>query len=173
MPNTWICILDKRQRPLPHGRTGEIAIGGLGVSPGYLHRPHLSARQFLSLQGCPCYRTGDRGRIDAAGVLWYRGRIEGDLQVKLAGGRRFDLGELEARLQEHPAILACAVAQWQGHLVAYLVHRSPHPRPTVAELHAQLSRWVPAYAVPQLYLWQPYADRRLLSISPSSRPSPK
>jgi amino acid adenylation domain-containing protein len=155
MANTWICILDKRQRPLPRGRTGEIAIGGLGVSPGYLHRPDLNARQFLSLQGYPCYRTGDRGRIDAAGVLWYRGRIEGDLQVKLAGGRRFDLGELEARLLEHPAILTCAVAQWQGHLVAYLVHRSTQPHPTVAELRTLLLRWVPAYAVPQLYLWQP------------------
>jgi amino acid adenylation domain-containing protein len=154
MPNTWVCILDKRQRPLPRGRTGEIAIGGLGVSPGYLHRPDLSANQFFTLQGCPCYRTGDRGRIDADGVLWYRGRIAGDLQVKLAGGRRFDLGELEARLLAHPAILACAVAHWNGHLVTYLVQRSTHPRPTVAELRAQLLRWVPAYAVPQFYLWQ-------------------
>jgi acyl carrier protein len=124
------------------------------VSPGYLYRPDLSARQFLSLEGHPCYRTGDRGRIDAGGVLWYRGRIDGDLQVKLAGGRRFDLGELETKLQEHPAILACAVAQWHGHLVAYLVPRSAYHRPTVAELRAQLLRWVPAYAVPQFYLWQ-------------------
>jgi acyl carrier protein len=87
-------------------------------------------------------------------VLWYRGRIDEDLQVKLAGGRRFDLGELEAKLLEHPAILACAVAEWQGHLVAYLVLRSEHKRPTVAEVRALLLRWVPEYAVPQFYLWQ-------------------
>ena len=154
LPNIWVCILDKRQRPLPHGRTGEIAIGGLGVSPGYLHRPDLSVRQFLSLEGHSCYRTGDRGHIDAGGVLWYRGRIDGDLQVKLAGGRRFDLGELETKLQEHPALLACAVAQWHGHLVAYLVPRSAYSRPTVEGLRALLLRWVPAYAVPQFYLWQ-------------------
>jgi acyl carrier protein len=89
-----------------------------------------------------------------SGVCWYRGRIDGDLQVKLAGGWRFDLGELETKLQEHPAILACAVAQWQGHLVAYLVPRSTYHRPTVEELRALLLRWVPAYAVPQFYLWQ-------------------
>ena len=131
MPNTWACILDKRQRP------------------------ELSARHFFTLQGCPCYRTGDRGRIDADGVLWYQGRSDGDLQVKLAGGRRFDLGELEAWLVKHPAILACAVTQRNGHVVAYLVQRSTHPRPTVSELRAHLVRWVPEYAVPNFYLWQP------------------
>jgi amino acid adenylation domain-containing protein len=157
--NTWICILGEQQRPLPQGMVGEIAIGGLGVCPGYLNRPDLTAGQFMSLEGHTCYRTGDRGFIDSEGVLWYRGRIDEDLQVKLAGGRRFDLGELEAKLQEHPAILACAVAEWQGHLVAYLVLRSEHNRPSVAELRALLLRWVPEYAVPQFYLWQPSLPR--------------
>ncbi len=152
--NTWVCILDEQQRPLPHGMAGEIVIGGLGVSPGYLNRPDLTAGQFISLEGHICYRTGDRGLIDSEGVLWYRGRIDLDLQVKVAGGRRFDLGELEAKLEQHPAILGCAVAEWQGHLVAYLVLRSEHNRPTVAELRALLLRWVPEYAVPQFYIWQ-------------------
>jgi amino acid adenylation domain-containing protein len=154
LQNTWVCVLDEHRQPLPQGMMGEIVIGGLGVSQGYLNRPDLTASQFISLGGHTCYRTGDRGLIDAEGVLWYRGRIAGDLQVKVAGGRRFDLGELETKLQEHPAILATAVAEWQGHLVAYLVLRSQHNRPTVAELRALLSRWVPAYAIPQFYMWQ-------------------
>jgi len=152
--NTWVCILDEHQRPLPQGEEGEIVIGGLGVSPGYLNRPDLTVSQFIALAGHTCYRTGDRGVLDSEGVLWYRGREVSDLQVKVAGGRRFDLGELETKLLEHPAILACAVAAWQEHLVAYLVLRSERSRPTVVELRAHLLRWVPAYVVPQFYLWQ-------------------
>jgi amino acid adenylation domain-containing protein len=159
LPNVCIAILDAEHHPLPAGVRGEIAIGGVGVSRGYLNRPELTAARFLRLLGESWYLTGDCGVLDEDGVLRYGERIAGDLEVKVAGGRRFDLGELETKLLAHPAILECGAAQWQGRLVAYLVCRPEHDHPSVKDLRIFLQFWLPDYAIPQYYLWQPRLPR--------------
>ncbi len=125
---TAIYLLDRRLELVPFGATGEVFVGGLGVSRGYLRRAALTAACFIpdpfsQIAGARLYRTGDLARYRASGDLEYLGRI--DNQVKLHGFR-IEPGEIEAALQEHQGVEAAAVAVRENsagdkRLVAYLV----------------------------------------------------
>ncbi|SFH83729.1 non-ribosomal peptide synthetase [Albimonas pacifica] len=150
--NTTLHVLDASGRDCPPGAAGELHIGGLGLSPGYLDRPDLTAERFVERQGARLYRTGDRARRLADGTLVYLGRL--DFQVKLRGFR-IELGEIEGALAEDPAVLE-AVAALHGAgedaaLVAWCRAEgdlSTHePR-----LRARLAERLPAYMVPSLFV---------------------
>lgn len=129
--NTQTYILDESLDPTSQGLSGELYIGGLGVSRGYLGQPGLTAERFLPdpysvTPGARIYRTGDLVRAREDGVITYVGRI--DHQVKIRGFR-IELGEIEATLAEHPAVShAVAVARpdhhGQAQLVAYVETKS-------------------------------------------------
>ncbi len=65
--------------------TGELYIGGSGVSRGYFDRPDESALAFPMHQGERVYRTGDICRLRPDGNLVFLGRR--DQQVKVSGYR--------------------------------------------------------------------------------------
>lgn len=125
--NTQTYILDESLNPTSQGMSGELHIGGLGVSRGYLGQPGLTAERFLpdpfsATPGARLYRTGDLVRAREDGVTTYVGRI--DHQVKIRGFR-IELGEIEATLSEHSAVNhAVAVTRpdhhGQAQLVAYV-----------------------------------------------------
>lgn len=112
-------VLDANAReptPVPLGYSGELAIGGPQVSPGYLNRPEQTAAAFVdSAKYGRLYRTGDRARfvrgIDGTLVVDFLGRITTD-QVKLSG-RRVDLGDIEAVIATVPAVLEVAAIAHQ------------------------------------------------------------
>lgn len=101
-------IVDENLKPVPVGMPGEVIIGGVGVATGYLHMEELTNQRFLPdtfaspdfiAQGWTMmHRTGDRGRLGSDGSLTLEGRIVGDTQVKLPGGLRVDLQEVEATI---------------------------------------------------------------------------
>jgi len=102
-------------RIVPRGETGEIVIGGIGVSPGYLNRPEQTAKAFAADPfGLPhnlsgrIYRSGDLGRIDEAGRLEYQGRI--DTQVKIRG-YRIEVTEIESQIMQLPGIAQAVVTK--------------------------------------------------------------
>ncbi|HZF08651.1 MAG TPA: amino acid adenylation domain-containing protein [Thermoanaerobaculia bacterium] len=104
LPNTRLALLDRHGQAPPHGTPGEIHIGGIGVTRGYLHRPDLTAERFVPdpLSGEPgarLYRTGDLARLRSILELEFLGRS--DHQVKIRG-HRIELGEVEV------ALAACA-----------------------------------------------------------------
>jgi len=129
--NTQIYVLDKNAERVPVGVTGELYIGGVGLARGYLGRADLTAERFVpdlfAGNGGRIYRTGDLGRYLADGNIEYLGRT--DHQVKLRGFR-VELGEIELKLDEHPAVqqsvvLAREESTGAKRLVAYVV---PHPQ---------------------------------------------
>ena len=104
--HTQCYVLDELQQPVPIGIPGELYIGGLGVSIGYLHRLDLTRERFVSVpdvdkSGSLLYRTGDLVRWRDGGSLEYVGRL--DDQVKLRGFR-IELGEVEAALARYPGV---------------------------------------------------------------------
>ncbi|MDO8341561.1 MAG: amino acid adenylation domain-containing protein, partial [Cellvibrio sp.] len=66
--NTQFYVLDKQLQLLPKGVVGELYIGGLGLSRGYLNNPTLTAERFIpnpfhdphnQASSARLYRTGD------------------------------------------------------------------------------------------------------------------
>lgn len=131
--NIEICLLDEQMQAAPVGVTGELYIGGVGLARGYLKRPDLTAERFIphpysEEQGTRLYRTGDLARYLADGNIEYLGRV--DQQVKVRG-MRVELGEIEAVLNKHPAVLeALVLVKEYGpadrRLVAYVVPDQAH-----------------------------------------------
>lgn len=182
--NTQIHVLDAEGRPCPIGFSGELFIGGDGVTLGYLNRPNLTAERFVpdpfsSTVNATMYRTGDRGRWRWDGTLEHQGRL--DFQVKVRG-YRIELGEIESQLDKLEGVaqsLAIVREDSMGdpRLVAYVVPRAEGVAPSA--LREILRSVLPAYMIPQHFvllsalprLPNGKIDRRLLPL-PSEEASP-
>ena len=146
---TTIAIVDSHLQPLPPGSTGELVIGGQGVTRGYHHRPELTAERYTEVAGLGrAYRTGDLARVSPAGEVEFLGRT--DFQVKLRG-HRIELGEIETVLGRHTDVgQAVVVAHGSGidtQLVAYVTAADSH-RPDEAALRAHVGSMLPQIMVP-------------------------
>uniref|UniRef100_A0A7S2E5D4 Polyketide synthase n=1 Tax=Haptolina brevifila TaxID=156173 RepID=A0A7S2E5D4_9EUKA len=128
LPNVTCFIVDPAATTpslQPIGVWGEMWIGGVQVTRGYLNRPELTADKFITnpwLAMDPSgrgivYRTGDRVRWYADGEIEFDGRI--DFQVKLRG-QRIELGEIEHTIQVQPGVQLAVVMKSGDSLVAYV-----------------------------------------------------
>jgi non-ribosomal peptide synthetase-like protein len=102
-----LAVVDPAGVPVAMGETGELVIGGVGLAR-YLDAAK-DAEKFAPLEALGwerAYRSGDIVRAEPEGLL-FLGR--GDEQVKL-GGRRIELGEVDAALQALPGVAGAAAA---------------------------------------------------------------
>ncbi|WP_426135211.1 amino acid adenylation domain-containing protein [Pseudomonas sp. PWP3-1b2] len=145
--NTRLYLLDAQLQPVPLGVVGELFIGGVQVARGYLNRPDLTAERFLQdpFTRGRMYRTGDVGRYLPDGNIEYLGR--NDDQVKIRG-LRIELGEIQARLLEHPHVNEAAVVAREERLVAYYTGVQTE----VERLRTQLLQHLPDFMVPALFV---------------------
>jgi amino acid adenylation domain-containing protein len=151
-----IYVLDERMEPVPAGVTGELYVGGAGVSRGYLGMPALTAQRFVpdpfpGARGGRLYRTGDLGRWLPDGSLEYLGRADQQIKVR---GFRIEPGEIQATLCAHPQVAEALVVVVPGpggdpRLTAYLVSAAP---PTTDELRGFLLARLPEHMVPQVFV---------------------
>ncbi|WP_446745051.1 non-ribosomal peptide synthetase [Silvibacterium acidisoli] len=153
--NTNLYVMDDAGRLVPPGVPGELYIGGIGVSHGYLDRPELTAQRFVSdpLSTDPaalCFRTGDLVRYLSTEEMQYMGRL--DHQVKLRGFR-IELGEIESVLRTHPIVADAAVilredTPGEPRLIAYFTEDPSSVSGVKADLRAYASRLLPEYMLP-------------------------
>jgi FkbM family methyltransferase len=128
-------VLDSKRRLLPEGEAGELWVGGNRLADGYVGRPELTAKRFVTdpfRAGGHMYRTGDRGRLRADGAVEFVGRIDDRLNVR---GHRIEPADVERALREHPAVSQALVSgkvdpRGDTRLVAYVVP-VPMASPTV------------------------------------------
>ncbi|MHC8319475.1 non-ribosomal peptide synthetase [Pseudomonas sp. GB2N2] len=151
-----ICrVLDTELNPVPAGVPGELCISGIGLARGYLGRPSLTAERFvvdpLGEYGARLYRTGDRARWTADGVIEYLGRL--DQQVKLRGFR-VEPEEIEARLLAQDNVAQAVVlvrdtaagGQLIGYYTASATRESEDAQ--TRRLNTTLAAELPEYMVP-------------------------
>ena len=89
-------IVDAAGADVPAGATGEVAVRGRGLTPGYLNNPEANAQAFVD----GWFRTGDEGILEA-GYLRLRGRLK---EMIIRGGENISPYEIEAVLQSHPQV---------------------------------------------------------------------
>jgi acyl-coenzyme A synthetase/AMP-(fatty) acid ligase len=100
-----------RLRRVPNGQTGELYLGGAGLSRGYHRRPELTSERFIEHPTLGrIYRTGDLAHRAADGDFFIHGRL--DAQVKIRG-HRIELEEIETRLASCDGVreAACRVQE--------------------------------------------------------------
>ena len=146
-----LAVVDAHDQPVAPGDVGQLIIGGVGLAR-YLD-PAKDAEKFApmpTLGWSRAYRSGDLVRFDGAGLL-FQGRS--DEQVKL-GGRRIELGEVDAALQSLPGVAGAAAAVRSTNtgnqiLVGYVAPAAGVAFDLAAAL-AQLRVQLPAALVPAL-----------------------
>jgi len=92
---------------VPPGEAGELIVSSDHMVGAYWNKEEETAEAFLAIDGSRWYRTGDVARADEDGFFYFVDRTADTIKHK---GYRVSSSEIEAVLQEHPAVLAaCAV----------------------------------------------------------------
>jgi len=137
-------------------RPGEIAVRSHFLSPGYWHRPELTAAKFLNDPDDPdarIYLTGDLGVMRPDGCLEYHGRK--DSQVKIRGNN-VGVGEIEAMLRKVNGVKEAVVVSREKsagdtHLIAYVVPDG-QKSPSAGALRRTLADWFPGPMIPSAFV---------------------
>ncbi|MEG4588313.1 amino acid adenylation domain-containing protein [Microcoleus sp. MOSTC5] len=153
--NTRYYILNERLEDCPVWVAGEMCCAGVGLTKGYWRNEEKTRASFLThpVTGDRLYRTGDLGRYLPDGNIEFLGREDFRLKIR---GFRIEAGEIEAALNEHPAVKASIVTAFgekhsQKRLVAYIVPQQ-NAAPAVEELRQFLSEKLPDYMVPSAFI---------------------
>jgi len=92
--------------PVRSGEIGEIVVAGDVVSPSYPDLPEETARAKIRCGSRVLHRTGDLGRVDAEGRLWFCGRKSHRIET---GKGMLATIPLENIFNEHPAVFRSAI----------------------------------------------------------------
>ena len=167
-----LAVVDKEGRPASIGEVGELVIGGVGLAR-YLD-PDKDAEKYAempTLGWSRAYRSGDLVRLEPDG-LYFVGRA--DDQVKV-GGRRIELGEVDAALVNLPGVSGGAAAVRRTAsgtplLVGYIA--SADPSFDLATARTTLAETLPAALVPRLVLVDELPTRTSGKVDRAALPWP-
>ncbi|GAA1471637.1 Linear gramicidin synthase subunit D [Corynebacterium felinum] len=147
-----LAVVDAQGQPVGYGEVGELIIGGIGLAR-YLD-PDKDKEKYAPLKTlgwARAYRSGDHVRLEEDG-LYFVGRV--DDQVKI-GGRRIELGEVEAHVSALENVNSCSVitqklAGGNTILVGYLSLGDATVGFDVDKAREELASTMPAALVPRL-----------------------
>ncbi|MFE4261366.1 class I adenylate-forming enzyme family protein [Streptomyces sp. NPDC056883] len=144
--DTLVRILDESGAEVPFGETGEIAVRGPQVVPGYWGLPEDTAKAFPDGE----LRTGDVGFMDPEGWLYVVDRKKDMIN---ASGFKVWPREVEDVLYTHPAVREAAVVgvpdPYRGESVKAYVSLRPGAETDPEELSAYCAERLAAYKYPR------------------------
>jgi len=157
--NARTYVLDENLQPVAAKESGELYIGGPGVTRGYLNLPEKTQAVFVNNPfepGTRLYKTGDLVRMDKTGLISFVGRA--DFQVKIRGFR-IELGEIESCLDRFGAIAQRVVIAREDtpgdkRLVAYIVMQ-PGLTLNRTDLNQFLAKQLPTFMMPSAVIELP------------------
>ena len=141
-----ILVMDAEGVQAPHGKSGEIYIGGAMVVPGYFNNTQATEREFVA----GYWKSGDLGSMDEKGYLRVIDRIK---DVINRGGFKIYASEVENVLLEHPAVVEVAVVAKPCPVLGERVHAFVVLRTAVkeAELQRHCADVLSDYKVPETF----------------------
>src|ERR1700733_3017216 len=145
VPSTDVSIRDDAGKELPVNGVGEICVFGPQVMRGYWNQPDETEKVMFG----DWLRTGDIGRMDAAGFVFIEDRKK---DMILVSGFNVYPNEIESVIAEHPGVLeVAAVSQADensGEVVAIFVVKKD-PNLTAEALIAFSRKELTGYKVPK------------------------
>lgn len=155
IPTTTVYILDQNKNLVPFGVTGEIHVGGAGLSRGYLNDNELTARKFISGEKYSekrLYCSGDLGRYLSNGDIEYVGRSDNQVQIR---GYRVELNEIQHKISSLNHVRDVIVSYLSndigdGNIVAYIL--SHKDQDYITGLRKELQAILPLYMIPSYFI---------------------
>jgi acyl-CoA synthetase (AMP-forming)/AMP-acid ligase II len=146
-PGIDVRVVDESGKEVEAGHPGELVARGENVMNCYWNNTEETALAFRD----GLFRTGDIGYQDKDGYLYILDRLK---DMIVTGGENVYCGEVEAVINEHPAIREAAVfgipdPQW-GELVATCVVLKPRYALSAEDLTAYCRRSLANFKVPRL-----------------------
>jgi acyl-CoA synthetase (AMP-forming)/AMP-acid ligase II len=99
LPLADVRLFDEYDREVETGAVGEIVVRGPMVFKGYWNLPKETEHTFRE----GYHHTGDQGRFDEDGFLWYAGR-KAEKELIKPGGENVYPAEVEKVILQHPAV---------------------------------------------------------------------
>lgn len=107
LPSKSILVIDPNTlEVLPFGEAGELIVSSDPMVTAYWNKPEETAESFVAIGGKLYYRTSDIVSQDEKGYLYFMDRTVDTIKHK---GYRVSASEIEAVLQEHPAVIESCV----------------------------------------------------------------
>lgn len=156
-PGHMVKVIDEEGRERPRGELGEIAVRRTDVhgTPDpvffleYWKNPEATRDKFIGDWGC----TGDQGRMDEDGTLWYQGRSD---DIIKSSGYRIGPAEIESCLVRHPSVANAAVIgkpdATRGAIIKAFIVLQPGAAPSAAledEIRAHVRGRLAPYEYPK------------------------
>jgi len=152
VPSKLIMIVEPGgTEPVKPGEPGELLVSSDKMVREYLNKPEETANSFVNINGRLWYRTADIVRQDEEGFLYFVDRTVDTIKHK---GYRISASEIEAVLQEHPAVIeSCVVgipdAKVGERIKAFVVLKKDIKGITGYELIKWCRKRLIVYKVPQ------------------------
>lgn len=151
-PNERVFLLDEENKQVTGADTlGEICVSGTALALGYYRNWGKTEEVFVQnpLNHCylePIYKTGDLGRYDKQGELYYVSRK--DFQIKHMG-HRIELGEIETAFQALEGIsrVCCVYDEENSKIIGCYVGELE-----AKEIIAKLLEKLPKFMIPNVFL---------------------
>ncbi|KAI9324350.1 hypothetical protein DFJ73DRAFT_768382 [Zopfochytrium polystomum] len=146
LAHSSLFVVDSEMRLVPKGVVGELAIGGLCVSGGYIGLPDENAKRFVPnpFGEGRLYRSGDLVRWLDNGHLQIVGRIDNQVKFK---GYRIELDEVAGAIGKFESVQASTVVIEGNALIAFVC-----PPSDWDELRRHLVELLPHYMVPSRFV---------------------
>jgi long-chain acyl-CoA synthetase len=107
LPSRKVMVVDPTTlEPVPPGESGELLVTSDFISKQYWNNPEETAKAYVNIRGEVWYRMNDFVRFEENGELAYVDRQADIIKHK---GYRVSCSEIEAVLQDHPAVIGSCV----------------------------------------------------------------
>jgi long-chain acyl-CoA synthetase len=152
VPSKTVRIVDPVfLKPVSTGEPGELIVSSPHMVCSYINKPEETSAAFIELDGRLWYRTADIMSMDEEGNLYFVDRTIDTIKHK---GYRVSASEIEAVLQEHPAVVGTCVVGIPDEKVgerikAYVVLKQDIKGITGYDLIAWCRKSMVSYKVPQ------------------------